>query len=312
MNSFAVIYIPHLNKTFSFEEVSDDKGTMYIENFGASRRIHFQESVYFPFPDFQLSSSSEIAVTKNSYKNLVNNAINEINKGEYTKLVCAQQQVINRPSKLADFRQMFQQLIISLPNTFVYLFYLDGELWLGASPEIVGIWKENEFSTISLAGTQKENNFSNKEVEEQAIVSDFISSQFQQINTRTVQQTQILSFGGIKHLMSEFAWSMEHISDFETAVQTIHPSPALAGMPKEKSVEFILSNESIQRKFYTGLVSIHFTDSAYSFAAIRCARITENQIIFYAGAGITKDSDAEAEWEETLEKINVLKKALTL
>jgi isochorismate synthase len=105
---------------------------------------------------------------------------------------------------------------------------------------------------------------------------------------------------------------MVHISEFKTAVQTIHPSPALAGMPKEKSVKFILENEPIQRNFYTGLVSIHFMDSAYSFATIRCAKITENQIIFYAGAGITKDSIAEAEWQETLEKIAVLKKAIKL
>lgn len=312
MNSFAAIYIPHLDKTFSFEEVSAEKATMYIENFEVSRRIHFQECVHAAPPDFPLSSSDEKSVPKIIYENLVNKAIIEIQKGEFSKIVCAHQQAIDRPSELSEVQEIFKQLISSLPNTFVYLFHLDGELWVGASPEIVGIWNQNIFSTISLAGTQKNDDFSIKEIEEQAIVSDFITSQFKQVSTRTIQQTQTLSFGGIKHLMTEFSWPMVHISEFKTAVQTIHPSPALAGMPKEKSVKFILENEPIQRNFYTGLVSIHFMDSAYSFATIRCAKITENQIIFYAGAGITKDSIAEAEWQETLEKIAVLKKAIKL
>jgi isochorismate synthase EntC len=81
-------------------------------------------------------------------------------------------------------------------------------------------------------------------------------------------------------------------------------------MPKEKSLDFILSNEPIQREFYSGLVSLTIDEKKYSFATIRCARFSANQIRYYAGAGITMDSDPQAEWEETLLKMEVLKKAI--
>ena len=43
---------------------------------------------------------------------------------------------------------------------------------------------------------------------------------------------------------------------------------------------------------------------------LRCAEIGEKLIAFYAGAGITEDSDPEKEWQETEMKCDTLLKFL--
>jgi isochorismate synthase len=39
---------------------------------------------------------------------------------------------------------------------------------------------------------------------------------------------------------------------------------------------------------------------------LRCCQINNQSVTFYAGAGITEDSKAEKEWEETEMKCKVL------
>ena len=46
------------------------------------------------------------------------------------------------------------------------------------------------------------------------------------------------------------------------------------------------------------------------FVNLRCMQISNQEAIIYVGGGITKDSNVEAEWEETVQKALVMKKVL--
>jgi isochorismate synthase len=310
MKSFAAIYVPYIKRSLFFEESTDNVASMYIENFGATRKLVFKNNPSGTFPKFSFKDTKSTSISNRVYLDWVKECILQIQQGSFSKLVAAQYQVEGIDSKILDWNTLFQNLIDRLPNTFVYLFYLENELWLGASPELVGMVEDSVFTTISLAGTRKEEDFTAKEVEEQSIVSQFISSQFTEKNVNTEETTRILAFGSIQHLVNKYSYDVNDSFDFEKTIHVIHPSPALSGMPKEKSLDFILSNEPIQREFYSGLVSLTIDEKKYSFATIRCARFSANQIRYYAGAGITMDSDPQAEWEETLLKMEVLKKAI--
>ena len=310
MNSFAAINIPQLDQIFLFDESEDGDASMYIENFGASKKICFQIRKKNSFPKIKLNNSDLTSISEEDYIKWVQYCISNIQNGEFSKLVAAQRMVESCSGNLLDFQRLFKKLILFLPNTFVYLFYINGEIWLGASPEIIGIYKKNSFTTISIAGTKKEEEFTEKEKEEQAIVSNFISSQFTHIALKRDSVTRVQEYGEIRHLVNEYEYKVNKEFDFEKAIHNIHPSPALAGFPVDKSIDFISKFEPIDRDFYCGLVSLSIQNEKYSFATIRCARLTANQIAFYAGAGITKDSCPEAEWLETLEKMEVLKKVL--
>lgn len=310
INSFAAIYISQLNETFFFEESQNKEACMYIENFGIKRKLSYTLMKNDSLPNFSLKNSVSTSISSETYQTWVRDCIENIRGGGFSKLVAAQFQVEETREEKFDWNIFFQNLIHCLPNTFVYLFYIDEEIWLGASPELVGSCSEGVFKTISLAGTRSKEDFTSKEMDEQSIVSNFITSQFKSNKESSESKTQVLPFGSIKHLVNEYVFDIDENFDFEKTIHDIHPSPALSGMPKEKSVNFILENEPIQRDFYSGLVSLNIGNEKYSFATIRCARFSANQVRYYAGAGITIDSSPEAEWEETLTKIDVLKKAL--
>jgi isochorismate synthase len=310
LKSFASIYIPQLSESFFFEESEEMGHSMYIENFGATRKLTYKLITNKTFPVFQLKKSNSVSISGETFQTWVKHCIENIVGGEFSKLVAAQYQVEKIKEEILDWNILFQNLINRLPNTFIYMFYIDENIWLGASPELVGVCKNNTFKTISLAGTRSNEDFTAKEVEEQSIVSNFITSQFTKTIDKSESATRILPFGSIQHLINEYTFKMDDNFDFEKTIQSIHPSPALSGMPKEKSVAFILENEPIERDFYSGLVSVTFDNEKYSFATIRCARFSANQVRYYAGAGITIDSNPEEEWKETLNKIDVLKNAM--
>jgi isochorismate synthase len=71
-------------------------------------------------------------------------------------------------------------------------------------------------------------------------------------------------------------------------------------MPQEKAKQFILKNEPYNREFYTGyLGEINNQKKSWLFVNLRCMQIYYQNFKIYVGGGITKDSKAEKEWEET-------------
>lgn len=125
---------------------------------------------------------------------------------------------------------------------------------------------------------------------------------------------------------------MERVIDIAALVKAIHPTPAVCGFPKEAAKRFILQNENYNREFYTGyLGELNFQEikkrnvnrrnvenRAYTsvkrvsdlYVNLRCMKVNGNQAFIFVGGGITKDSNAEAEWEETVNKTQTMKNVL--
>lgn len=312
--NFASIYNPRTKKISYFIESEQSKSHLSLENFEQSTKYHFSRTEFIDYSQVELIEKNEYSISKESYTAWVEKIKSLIDEGLLTKGVAAQKQVNSFDGHLIDLQVIFKNLIQRFPNTFVYLFYIENTLWIGASPEIIGILENNQFSTISLAGTVSDANFSEKEREEQAIVSNFMEKLLSQNRkTSTEISPQIYRFGNIQHLITEHKMEVDASFDFERMIHEIHSSPALAGFPKQSAINSILEFEELKRDFYCGLAHIYETkDSQYSFALIRCAEISKNQIAFYAGAGITQDSDAEKEWEEVMKKNNTLASAIAL
>lgn len=95
---------------------------------------------------------------------------------------------------------------------------------------------------------------------------------------------------------------------------TLHPTPAVCGLPLDKSRDFIRKHESIgfDRGFYAGPVGHIGRDSADIVVAIRSGlarQAKESQgtnISVYAGAGLVPGSTLQGEWAETNLKLAVI------
>ncbi|MEI6891270.1 MAG: aminodeoxychorismate synthase component I [Pontiella sp.] len=90
-------------------------------------------------------------------------------------------------------------------------------------------------------------------------------------------------------------------------LQALFPCASITGAPKAKTMELIHALETSPRKIYTGSMGFMTPAGEACFnVAIRTALIEKGQLEFGVGGGIVWDSDADAEFEETLTKARVL------
>ncbi|NJM80882.1 MAG: hypothetical protein HC854_17015 [Flavobacterium sp.] len=94
-------------------------------------------------------------------------------------------------------------------------------------------------------------------------------------------------------------------------LNTLHPTPAVCGLPKDKALQYILENENYDRKFYTGFLGEFNTkDTSNLFVNLRCMEIDTTTVNLYVGCGITSGSDPKKEYIETQNKLGTMLKIL--
>jgi isochorismate synthase len=259
--------------------------------------------------------------SRQEYVRQVNECIAEIKNSNLIKVVPARIKRVKLPAR-QDLLETFSSLCDSYENAFVSLLSTPKlGTWIGATPEtLIEVDSERIFKTMSLAGTQKYTGeqplhtlpWTEKEIEEQALVSRYIINRFKEIRLREFEEVgpKTISAGNMAHLCSIYTVDTKAI-DFpdlgSTMLQLLHPTSAVCGMPKPQAKAIIKSLEKHRRKLYSGYLGpINMKEGSHIYVNLRCMEVFKDQAILYAGAGVTAYSDAEDEWLETELKCNTL------
>ncbi|QNM87069.1 chorismate-binding protein [Polaribacter pectinis] len=279
----------------------------------------------------KLNSISELALKNDFYSDesskekhikIVEKAIDLISENELQKVVISRKELVEIAS--FDVLEIYLKLLQTYANAFVYVwFHPKVGLWFGATPETLLQIESTAFKTMSLAGTQVANETENivwksKELEEQQLVTDFIKNQLNGIATDLkIDKTETIKAGNLLHLRTKVIGVLNKNANLKTLIRALHPTPAVCGLPREIATGFINKNESYNREFYTGFlgelnIKNSNTKSINSnlFVNLRCMKIEGNVASIYVGGGITKDSIAKKEWEETVSKSKTMKRVL--
>lgn len=230
--------------------------------------------------------------------------------------------ILSRVKKLElgswDVSEIFEKMCASYPDAFCYLFSLEGVgTWAGASPEILLHYKDQNIRTVALAGTKYTDDpavWTDKEKVEHQLVEDYIA-QLHSSETPLLQQSKpsVIKAGKLFHLKSTFDFKADfhHVKDF---LERIHPTPAVCGLPYAKSKSLILLTEKHMRSYYAGYLGVSSPrhSSFTMYVNIRCVQLFKNTAFLYIGGGITKDSQALSEWEETERKSMTMGKILSV
>ena len=64
--------------------------------------------------------------------------------------------------------------------------------------------------------------------------------------------------------------------------------------------------ENYDRSFYTGYLGFIDNYDCDIYVNIRCARILGDNLTLYVGGGITKDSNPKDEWDEIINKSQIM------
>jgi len=230
-----------------------------------------------------------------------------------------------RLEKLNDDFQpeaFFLTLCEKYPHAFVYLIQLpEVGCWMGATPEPLITVENKIVKTVSLAGTQittgeqiDSYKWSEKEIEEQGIVTDFVEQSLRSLDIKNYSKTGPMNYqaANLIHLKTAFEFSeadiKNRLGDF---LRALHPTPSVGGLPKTEARDFILDNEKHDRSYYTGFLGpINIEHKSNVFVNLRCLQLFANQFVLYSGAGITTSSVAENEWIETDNKMMTLKNVI--
>jgi len=236
-----------------------------------------------------------------------------IQQGEFDKVVLSRKMVLKKQISIVS---TFQNLIATYPTAFRYLFFHPKiGLWMGATPEQLVKINQNHFETVALAGTQlySENViWETKEKEEQQFVTNYILDKVtSKVNELIVTDAETVKAGNLAHLKSLISGKLT--ADFQVSdlIKTLHPTPAVCGLPKDKTIDFILKNEGYNRKYYAGFLGEYNKNNQTDlFVNLRCLEVENDVVNIYVGCGITKGSNPEKEFIETENKsmtmINIL------
>lgn len=244
----------------------------------------------------------------------------QICSGEFSKLVLARRSHTKFNSHI-DSLTLFANACLNYPRLFVALVSLpEAGTWLMATPEILLSGKHNAMRTIALAGTMKldeklvslsvEKVWSAKNLMEQECVSSYLTECVEQFASDfTATGPYTTRAAGLMHLRTDFDFRLADSTRLGDVLATLHPTPAVCGMPKDKALQFILGNESFPRHYYSGFLGmLHPEADTQLFVSLRCLHLPTDKLVdFYAGGGLLADSVEENEWQETEAKMQTMK-----
>lgn len=189
--------------------------------------------------------------------------------------------------------------------------------FMGASPELLYRRTGNEIFTEAIAGTRPRGEDeaadeklandlldSAKEVREHDFVCQWIEEALMHLcrSYETDDRVRVLKSSQVQHLYKRYRGKLKARDDAKI-ISMLHPTPAVAGTPREKSLQGIRELESFDRGWYAGPVGCVGSDSAEFAVGIRSGLLAENRLHLFSGAGILPESNPQQEWQELEHKI---------
>ena len=216
---------------------------------------------------------------------------------------CIISRIVKVNYKSNNYYKIFQELCNNYEDGFKYILnHPKFGMWIGISPEtLIKGNKEKGYYSQALAGSKLKTDsskWSKKEIEEHQFVVEYVEEKIKN-NGSITKKSNIHEkvAGNLKHLNVDFEFNLE--KNYLIFLNTLHPTPAIAGIPLDKSLEIIEKIERHQRSLYCGFIGLLDQDSCNLFVNLRCARISLNEIQLFVGGGITEKSIAEQEYQET-------------
>lgn len=218
-----------------------------------------------------------------------------------------------------DSSLIFSHLRKDQNNTFKIFFPItESSTFLSFTPERILLSDGKNIYLEAIAGTrprgnseiedlklEKELKESSKESNEHQKVVEQIVENVQSLGSIKMGERSILKLKGLQHLKTPIEVHCKSNIDslaLSEIVKTLHPTPAVGGTPQKEAKDIIFQLEGL-RESYAGLFGIVSSEHTEIAVLIRSAKIENNNIIAYAGAGIVEGSDPESEWKETETKL---------
>lgn len=262
--------------------------------------------------------------THEGYKAAVERAKDYIRAGDIFQVVPSQRW--SQRFELPPFA-LYRSLRRTNPSPFMFFFNFGGFQVVGASPEILVRLRDGEVTVRPIAGTRKRGATPEedkaleldlladpKERAEHLMLLDLGRNDVGRVaRVGTVRPTEtfiIERYSHVMHIVSNVVGEIAEGEDALSALLAGLPAGTVSGAPKVRAMEIIDELEPEKRGVYGGGVGYFAANGEMDFCiALRTAVVKDGQLYIQAGGGVVYDSDPEAEYQETVNKSNALRRA---
>ena len=262
--------------------------------------------------------------THDGYKAAVEKAKDYIRAGDIFQVVPSQRWA--QRFSLPPFA-LYRSLRRTNPSPFMFFFNFGGFQVIGASPEILVRLRDGEVTVRPIAGTRKRGATPD---EDRALEADLLADPKERAEhlmlldlgrndvgrvarVGTVRPTETFIIERYSHVMHIVSNVVGEIADGQDALSALLaglPAGTVSGAPKVRAMEIIDELEPEKRGVYGGGVGYFAANGEMDFCiALRTAVLKDETLYIQAGGGVVFDSDPEAEYQETVNKSNALRRA---
>ena len=278
-----------------------------------------------PVYPFRMKGRELSNMTDEDYRSMVQKGIQSCMRGDVFQIVLSRRFEQNF---MGDEFNVYRALRSVNPSPYLFFFdYCDYKL-MGSSPEaqliiqnglavvhpIAGTFKRSGDDATDKAMAEKLLNDPKENAEHVMLVDLARNDLSRSCDEVTVRQyRQVHYYSHVIHLVSEVTGKVSvNQNPFELLAKTF-PAGTLSGAPKFKAMELIDQYEPTPRGYYGGGIGFMGFDGSCNHAImIRTFMSRNNTLTYQAGAGVVAASIPENELQEVNNKLNALKKAISI
>jgi anthranilate synthase component I len=265
--------------------------------------------------------------TKEAYMAAVAKAVEYIHAGDIFQVVPSQ-----RMSAELGVHPFAIYRALRVINPSPYLGYLDlgGVTLVASSPESLVRTHGNKVETLPIAGTRKRGANSQ---EDEALAKELLGDEKERAehimlvdlgrndlgrvckagSVKVSDLMRIERYSHVMHIVSTVEGELLETKTPLDALASTLPMGTASGAPKIRAMEIIDELEPVRRGAYAGAFGYVSVNGAMDMAlTLRTAVITNGKIHLQAGGGVVADSDPEFEFNESMQKLGALRKAVEL
>ena len=262
--------------------------------------------------------------TPDGYRAAVEKAKDYIRAGDIFQVVPSQRWT--QSFEVPPFA-FYRSLRRTNPSPFMFFFNFGGFQVVGASPEILVRLREGEVTIRPIAGTRKRGTTPE---EDRALEADLLADPKERAEhlmlldlgrndvgrvaklgtVRPTEQFIVERYSHVMHIVSNVVGQIAEGQDALSALLAGMPAGTVSGAPKVRAMEIIDELEPEKRGIYGGGIGYFAANGEMDFCiALRTAVLKDDKLFIQAGGGVVFDSDPEAEYQETVNKSQALRRA---
>lgn len=264
---------------------------------------------------------------REAFMEIVEKAQEHIRAGDAFQIVLSQR--LTGTTKVSPF-QIYRALRILNPSPYLFFLDFDDFQLIGSSPEMMVRLTNGRLQVNPIAGTRprgktiaEDNELAEdlladaKERAEHVMLVDLGRNDLGRVcQTATVTVDEFMAverYSHVMHLVSRVSGQLNEGLDMFDALKATFPAGTVSGAPKIRAMEILSELEQQRRGHYAGAVGYFGRSGDMDMCiTIRTMLVRGEQYSVQAGAGIVVDSDPAREYQESLDKLGALTRAVRI